>query len=250
MRHVSNRQGFTLVELLVVITILAIISVVAYTSFGGATDKAKNSTKISQLASIEGALNLFYQEKNYYPMPAAKGTNEVWGYDSAASALLTNTLATTPNGDAIATVTGGAGGGKVMAGDATTQIGAKGVMSQGVLGKQYLSQDLFDPSVKDVKVGDTATMKDYGVGHYVYGVYAKNNSAGPWDSTSKKGQAYNLAATLTDDQKGEIVKVSGNFDSKFNNCVTCPSSLIGPGGVTGSGGLLDGDAVKAYPISF
>lgn len=138
-----------------------------------------------------------------------------------------------------------------MNGEATpAQIGAKGTMSSAVLGKQYLSQDLFDPSVKDVKVGDTKTMKDFGVGHYVYGVYAKNNAAGPWDSTSKKGLAYNLAATLADEQKGEIVKVSGNFDSKFNNCVTCPSSLIGPGGVTGSGGLLDGDAAAAYPISF
>lgn len=53
MLNVSNRKGFTLVELLVVITILAIISVVAYTSFGGATDKAKNSTKLQQLASID-----------------------------------------------------------------------------------------------------------------------------------------------------------------------------------------------------
>lgn len=249
MRHVSTRQGFTLVELLVVITILAIISVVAYTSFGGATDKAKNSTKISQLSSIEGALNLFYQEKNYYPMPAAKSASEIWGYDNTASALLENTVAKTMNGDAVQSVTDGAGGGRVMS-SSGTQIGAKGVMNQTVLGKQYLSQDLFDPSVKDIKVGEDKTMKDFGVGHYVYGVYAKNNVAGPWDSTSKKGAAYNLAATLSDDQKGEIVKVSGNFDAKFNNCATCPSSLIGPGGVAGSGGLLDGDAARAYPISF
>lgn len=248
MRNISANKGFTLVELLVVITILAIISVVAYTSFGGATDKAKNSTKIQQVDSIQSALNLYFQEKSYYPMPAAKSATEVWGFDSASNGLLTNTVALTMNGDSVATVTGGAGGGKVISGDASTQIGAKGVMSQDVLSKQYLSQDLFDPSVKDVKVGDTKTMKEYGVGHYVYGVYAKNNT--DWTSASKKGAAYNLAITVTDDQKGEITKVSGNFDSKFNNCVTCPSSLIGPGGVTGSGGLLDGDAVKAYPIAF
>lgn len=42
----SDTTGFTLVELLVVITILAIISITAYTSFSGSTDKAKNSTKL------------------------------------------------------------------------------------------------------------------------------------------------------------------------------------------------------------
>lgn len=248
MHLASNKKGFTLVELLVVITILAIISVVAYTSFGGATDKAKNSTKLQQLASIDGALGLFYQEKSYYPMPAAKSATEFWGYDNSTNALLTNAVTVTMNGDSIASVSGGAGGGKVIAGDAVTQIGAKGVMNQDVLGKQYLSQDLADPAVKDVKVGDVRTMKDYGIGHYVYGVYAKNNT--DWTSASKKGQAYNLAATIVDDQKGEIAKVTGNFDSKFNNCVTCPSSLIGPGGVTGSGGIVDGDVAKVYPISF
>lgn len=249
MKSVSNRAGFSLVELLVVITILAIISVVAYTSFGGATDKAKNSTKLQQLSSIESALNLFYQERNHYPMPAPKSASELWGYDNAAAALLTNTLTVTKDGDVIVNVTGGAGGGRVMNGEAVpVQIGAKGTMSSAVLGKQYLSQDLFDPSLKDTKVGDSKTMKDFGVGHYVYGVYAKNNT--DWTSASKKGFAYNLAATMVDEQKGEIVKVSGNFDSKFNNCATCPASLIGPGGVTGSGGLLDGDATPAYPVSF
>lgn len=105
MLNVSKNRGFTLVELLVVITILAIISVVAYTSFGGATDKAKNSTKLQQLASIEGALNLFYQQKSHYPMPAAKTATELWGYDNAANAGLTNALTYTMNGDAVAAVT-------------------------------------------------------------------------------------------------------------------------------------------------
>jgi prepilin-type N-terminal cleavage/methylation domain-containing protein len=39
MKNLKNK-AFTLVELLVVITILAIISVVAYQNFGGAVDKA------------------------------------------------------------------------------------------------------------------------------------------------------------------------------------------------------------------
>jgi prepilin-type N-terminal cleavage/methylation domain-containing protein len=249
MRISAARRAFTLVELLVVITILAIISVVAYTSFGGATDKAKNSTKLQHLSQIEGALNLFYNDKNYYPMPAAKAsaTQEVWGYDSTQTALLTNTVTATKSNNVVTTVTAGAGGGKITATDGTTQIGAKGVMNQSIIGKQYLSQDLVDPAVKDVKVGPSQIMADFGIGHYAYGVYAKNNT--DWTSASQKGAAYNLAATVADDQKGTVVKVSGNFDSSFNGCTTCPVSLIGPGGTTGTG-LTDGATGTAYPITF
>jgi prepilin-type N-terminal cleavage/methylation domain-containing protein len=163
MRNLLARRAFTLVELLVVITILAIISVVAYTSFGGATDKAKNSTKLQHLSTIEGALNLYYNEKNYYPMPAARNaTSELWGYDATPTveAALSNTLSGTMSGDAVASVDTALtlGGGKVTATDGTTQIGAKGTMNQSVLGKQYLSQDLVDPSLKDIKVGDTKVL--------------------------------------------------------------------------------------------
>jgi prepilin-type N-terminal cleavage/methylation domain-containing protein len=45
MKLIKNK-AFTLVELLVVITILSIISVVAYQNFGGAVDKANVGRKI------------------------------------------------------------------------------------------------------------------------------------------------------------------------------------------------------------
>jgi len=77
----KNNKAFTLIELLVVITILAVISVVAYTNFSGTTDKAKNSKKISDLASIETALQTFNQEKNYYPMPSTYSATNLWGYN-------------------------------------------------------------------------------------------------------------------------------------------------------------------------
>ena len=92
----TSKSAFTLVELLVVITILAIISVVAYTSFGGATDKAKNSTKLNHIASIESALNLFNQQKNYYPLPSVYDANKnLWGYNSGTVASTGNTVVAT-----------------------------------------------------------------------------------------------------------------------------------------------------------
>ena len=52
MKKINNKSWFTLVELLVVITILTIISVVAYQNFGGATDKAVAWRKVNDVARL------------------------------------------------------------------------------------------------------------------------------------------------------------------------------------------------------
>ena len=106
-QHMVSARGFTLVELLVVITILAIISITAYTSFSGSTDKAKNSTKIGHIASIETGLNTFFVDKNYYPMPSQyNATSNVWGYNNTLASSIANTFTGTKSGDAIVTVSG------------------------------------------------------------------------------------------------------------------------------------------------
>ncbi|MDD5197791.1 MAG: type II secretion system protein [Candidatus Gracilibacteria bacterium] len=256
-QNISSVSGFTLVELLVVITILAIISITAYTSFSGSTDKAKNSTKIGHIASIETGLNTFFVEKNYYPMPSqyVADTN-VWGYDNTLAAAISNTFTGVINNNQIESISSGAGGGKVYMSGATTstgQIGAKGTIDSDVLSKQYLSQELVDPSLKDTKVGNDKTLKDFGIGEYTYGVYAKNNSV--WTSASKKGTAYNVAIVVSDEQKGVITKISGNFDK--STCINCPNTLIGSGtannnlkdGESYNGDVFDANTRVAYPIS-
>jgi len=81
MKNLANK-AFTLVELLVVITILAILSVVAYQNFGWATDKAQNVTKKSNLALLWQTLETFYNDwHNYYPMPQAYSSTNLWGYN-------------------------------------------------------------------------------------------------------------------------------------------------------------------------
>ena len=61
------KKGFTLVELLVVITIIAILSVAAYVAVGGQTMKAKNSRRIQDISTIQSALEIYYVEKGSYP---------------------------------------------------------------------------------------------------------------------------------------------------------------------------------------
>ena len=62
------KKGFSLVELLVVITIIAILSVVAYTAVGGQTIKARNSKRMEDLTAIQQALEIYaIANNNKYP---------------------------------------------------------------------------------------------------------------------------------------------------------------------------------------
>lgn len=64
MTHKISKKGFSLVELLVVITIIAVLSVVAYSAVGGQTGKARNSRRQQDLSTIQSALEIFYIENN------------------------------------------------------------------------------------------------------------------------------------------------------------------------------------------
>lgn len=251
LQPLRKTSAFSLVELLVVITILAILSTVAYTSFSGSTDKAKNSKRLEHLGSIETGLQMFYQEKSYYPVPDLKSASNFWWYTGSTTALAANTSTGTTNADGnILTITTGTGGWVVYGSwaDSTKQMGAKGVMTQGLLGKQFLSQDVADPS-SETKVGASNTLKDYGIGRYPYAVFAKPPASWAWNPDSKSATAFNITATILDDQKGQVAKVSGSFDSKFTGCsgLVCPTSLIGSGTVN----IVDGDTTALpYTIKY
>ena len=114
-------------------------------------------------------------------------------------------------------------------------------MEQSLVGKQYLSTDVADPSA-DTKVGPNQTLKEFGIGRYVYAVFAKPPASGLWNPEGKSATAFNVAATIMDDQKGFVTKIGGDFDDKNSGCtgISCPISLIGPGGAVGTT-LKDGD---------
>ncbi|MBU0727688.1 prepilin-type N-terminal cleavage/methylation domain-containing protein [Patescibacteria group bacterium] len=63
----KNNKGFSLVELLVVVTIIAILSVTAYMALGGQTVKAKNSKRLQDLSTIQSALEVYFIEFSEYP---------------------------------------------------------------------------------------------------------------------------------------------------------------------------------------
>ena len=61
-----------------------------------------------------------------------------------------------------------------------------------MLTKQYLSKELLDPSLRDIKVGTDKTFADYGIGKYIYAVYAKPTAPGSWNTSKRTASAFNL----------------------------------------------------------
>ena len=57
-KKMTKNSGFTLVELLVVISIIAILSVTAFVALGGQTGKARDSRRQADLAAIQSALEI------------------------------------------------------------------------------------------------------------------------------------------------------------------------------------------------
>lgn len=229
------RKWFTLVELLVAITILAIISVVAYQSFGWVTSKAQNSRKIQDLNTLETSLNMLYWEKNHYPqVNEVNTTDDQFGYKNTENAQVSNSFSVTKSGVEIDTISDIKWGWKVMWiwTWASKQIWAKWTISQKNLGKQYLTKELYDIEIWDQKEKSTwKKLIEKWVGKYIYAVYNKWLSNWNWTS-NMTWNFYNIAITLRDDsdESGNwfITKISWNYSNE--NCWVdkdkCPITLI------------------------
>jgi len=69
MRQVSSRQGFTLVELLVVISIIVVLMAILFPAFQSAREKARQTRCITNLHAIDIALKSYLQDYRRFPLP-------------------------------------------------------------------------------------------------------------------------------------------------------------------------------------
>lgn len=60
-------QGFTLLEMLVVIAIIAVIIGLALPNFLGARERARDYKRKAEMAGLKAAFRLYYQDYNKYP---------------------------------------------------------------------------------------------------------------------------------------------------------------------------------------
>jgi prepilin-type N-terminal cleavage/methylation domain-containing protein len=62
----KNQKGFTLIELMVVIAILGILAAMVLPKMGNSNIVAKNNKLISNLRTVDGALNIWYTSNKTY----------------------------------------------------------------------------------------------------------------------------------------------------------------------------------------
>lgn len=64
---VSNKRGFTLIEVLVILAIIATLAALAIISFGSIVDRAKRTSSISMLNTVRTEMEAYLMDKKKYP---------------------------------------------------------------------------------------------------------------------------------------------------------------------------------------
>lgn len=75
MTRKKTQHGFTLLELLVVIGIIALIVSVIVPNLLGARERARDAQKKAGLHELKNALRLFYNDYQRYPLSVVQGSN-------------------------------------------------------------------------------------------------------------------------------------------------------------------------------
>jgi prepilin-type N-terminal cleavage/methylation domain-containing protein len=86
----ASRSAFTLIEMLVVISIIIILMGLLFPAFKGVMDQAKRTQTKNDLTQIVTAVNAFYTEYGKYPVLSTIGANGT--YDDTNNDQLMNVL--------------------------------------------------------------------------------------------------------------------------------------------------------------
>lgn len=67
MKHVRTQQGFTLIEIMVVMVILGLLVAIVAPNIMGRSDQAKVTVAKTQMSNIANALDLYRLDNSHYP---------------------------------------------------------------------------------------------------------------------------------------------------------------------------------------
>jgi len=67
LKKIRDTKGFTIIELLIVIAVIAILAGIVAVAYSHVTDKARDTTRQNNITEIQSQLEIFYANNNYYP---------------------------------------------------------------------------------------------------------------------------------------------------------------------------------------
>ncbi len=88
----NKSQGFTIVELLIVVVVIAILAAITIVSYNGITNRANASAAQSTAASLQKKIELFQADEGKYPFALSEMST---GTDSGEAWYITNASITT-----------------------------------------------------------------------------------------------------------------------------------------------------------
>jgi general secretion pathway protein G len=100
-----SKKGFTIVELLVVIVVIAILAAITVVAYNGIQVKARDSQRKQDVKTIAKALELYYIDNGQYPtiscasncsINGSWGTSSDVGWDGLASKLIPKYISSLP----------------------------------------------------------------------------------------------------------------------------------------------------------
>lgn len=79
---VKNKKGFTLIEVLIVVAIIAILSSVVLVGLGPTQRAGRDARRVSDLRQTQNGLELYYNRCGYYPGTTVMSSGSCTGYTS------------------------------------------------------------------------------------------------------------------------------------------------------------------------
>lgn len=76
---IGDRRGFTIVELLIVIVVIAVLASVSVSAFSGVQQRTRDARRVSDMQAIVKALEMYKTQTGSYP--AASTTNTITGWE-------------------------------------------------------------------------------------------------------------------------------------------------------------------------
>jgi prepilin-type N-terminal cleavage/methylation domain-containing protein len=63
----TRQEGFTIVELLIVVVVIGILAALVITTYTGIQAKSRDSKRLTDLQNVQTNLELYFQTAGYYP---------------------------------------------------------------------------------------------------------------------------------------------------------------------------------------